>query len=255
MHAPSREGRRMPGVTVKNRKRNGVVLDVFHPALTEYRTLFPSTRAHAKPDERVLKPGGYQRKLGAVVSKGEWAGMPIYALTLEERKTCPSTCHHWTSCYGNNMPWAKRYQDGPLFEMVLFENLRWLQSQHPKGFVVRLHILGDFYSAGYAMVWHNAMRVFPALRVFGYTARNAASMIGAAVDAIGVEYPTRWRVRRSVPTPVAYEGESIPATHETMRDKRVIVCPAQVDKTSACSTCALCWSPSAWSKAIAFINH
>lgn len=251
----SREGRRFMNITVSTRKRRGVRLPFDHPAALESRTLFPSTRRVVELDERVLKPGGYQRKLGAVVSKGAWAGMPIYALTLEERKTCPSTCHAWQTCYGNNMHRSKRYQPGPMFEMVLFRNLSELQSMHPKGFVVRLHILGDFYSLGYVSLWHNAMRVFPALRVFGYTARLPASDIGRALHKIGVQHHDRWRVRRSLPVPIAFEGESVIYRQDMRASKRVIVCPAQIDKTSACSTCALCWADGSWDKAIAFIEH
>lgn len=257
-HEQRMEGRRFANITVSNRKRRGVVLSTDHPAIQESRTLFPHTRMFAHSDERVLKPGGYQRKLGAVVSRGSWIGMPIYALTLEERKTCPASCMHWQSCYGNNMNWSKRYQSTPTFEIALWNNLSFLQSKHPKGFVVRLHILGDFYSLGYVTLWDTAMKTFPALRVFGYTARMPRSEIGGAVAKVGRAYPKRWKVRRSVPMPLTYEGESIPissATAETALDPRVIVCPAQLDKTSACSTCGLCWAEASWNKAIAFINH
>ena len=257
-HKPSMEGRRFANITVSNRKRKGVVLSPDHLAVQESRTLFPHTRVFAQMDERVLKPGGYQRKLGAVVSRGAWTGMPIYALTLEERKTCPQSCAHWHSCYGNNMNWSKRYQPTTMFELALWRNLELLQSEYHKGFVVRLHILGDFYSIGYVRLWATAMKAMPALRVFGYTARQPQSEIGRDVMLIGKSYPDRWKVRRSVPNPITYEGESI--TVSDIGDKKalhkdVIVCPAQLDKTSACSTCGLCWAEASWNKAIAFINH
>lgn len=258
VHKPSMEGRRFSNITVSTRKRRGVVLTKDHQAVTESRTLFPHTRVFAQMDERVLKPGGYQRKLGAVVSRGAWTGMPIFALTLEERETCPSSCMHWLSCYGNNMNWSKRYQPSTLFEIALWHNLEKLQSNHHRGFVVRLHILGDFYSLGYVRLWATAMKTFPALRVFGYTARQQQSEIGRAVLEIGKNYPERWKVRRSVPSPVTYEGEAIPVSSsgdKTALHKDVIVCPAQIDKTSACSTCGLCWADASWGKAIAFINH
>ena len=48
-------------------------------------------------------------KLGKKVTKGIYKGYPIFTLTLEVRKTCPRSCKHWNNCYGNNMPFATRY--------------------------------------------------------------------------------------------------------------------------------------------------
>ena len=45
-------------------------------------------------------------KLGKKVTKGKWKGFPIFTLTLEERATCPKSCQHWATCYGNNMLYA-----------------------------------------------------------------------------------------------------------------------------------------------------
>jgi hypothetical protein len=123
-----------------------------HPAVIEGRTMFPSrvTEEH----DRLLKSGQNQRKLGSHVSKGRWAGMPIFTLTLEERATCPRSCQHWNDCYGNHMHWPKRHAHGPELEGKLALELAVLAAKYPAGFVVRLHILGDFYSSEYVRRWY-----------------------------------------------------------------------------------------------------
>jgi hypothetical protein len=42
-----------------------------------------------------------------------------------------------------------------------------------------LHVLGDFYSADYVRFWTRALKAFPALHVFGFTAHDPKSEIGA----------------------------------------------------------------------------
>jgi hypothetical protein len=82
------------------------------------------------------------------------AGMPIYTLTLEERATCPTSCGHWRSCYGNSMHFAHRIDHrSPGFATLLAANVKRLGVEHPHGFVVRLHVLGDFYSVAYVDLW------------------------------------------------------------------------------------------------------
>jgi hypothetical protein len=120
---------------------------------------------------RLLISGHNSRKIGRTVMKGKWRGFPIFTLTLEERATCPRTCAEWVSCYGNNMNWARRIKNDRAFEERLWEELAAKQKAHPAGFVVRLHILGDFYSADYTEIWAEAMEAYPALNVFGYTAQ------------------------------------------------------------------------------------
>lgn len=68
-----------------------------HPALTEGRTLFPTTVVAPADAARLLVSGVNSRKLGGEVTKGPWKAMPIYSLTLEERATCPRACHHWAT--------------------------------------------------------------------------------------------------------------------------------------------------------------
>ena len=187
-----------------------------------------------------------------MVTKGAWTGMPIYSLTLEERATCPQSCHHWSSCYGNGMPAAIRYQHGLKLEPAIERNLRQLQRKHPGGFVIRLHVLGDFMSTAYLDAWAHWFDQFPALRVFGYTAWQPDTTIGAAVAELSNRRWDRFAIRLSSPTPGRQRAVTLWSA-EPRND--VILCPVQTGKTRSCGSCAVCWSPAARDKTIAFLAH
>ena len=217
-----------------------------HPSSKNARTLFIS---RVQMGKTLLKPGYHSSKLGGEVAKGRWRGMPIYALTLEERATCPRDCAIWSSCYGNNMPWAKRAPHGEQFELALWRELYALNRKHRKGFVVRLHVLGDFYSPAYVDLWDAALDHFENLNVFGYTARQGSTEIGRMIQAIR---SSRWE-RFSVRTSGAQKG-----LRTFVIDKvedcppGAIVCPAQTNRTKSCATCGLCWHSK---RPIAFVRH
>lgn len=202
------------------------------------------------PDDAVLKSGANQRKLGPVVTKGKWKGFPIFSLTLEERATCPRTCRLWLSCYANNMGQAKRYAHGSALESAIWRELTVLQNKHPNGFVVRLHIAGDFYSVAYVDMWADALEAFPALYVFGYTARNK-DVIGERVAALRDFAWDRFAVRHSG----AHQGPRTRVIKRAAQANGSIICPAQLGKTKQCGTCALCWSEAAMHRPIAFLAH
>lgn len=221
------------------------VLAPGNPALTAARTIYP--HRVVPPSQNVLKSGDNQRKLGRRVIKGKWKGFPVFSLTLQERATCPTTCKMWRGCYGNNMGHAKRYEHGPGLEKQIWRELSALQYLHPDGFVVRLHLLGDFYSVSYVDLWRAALDHFPALRVFGYTAWKSDSPIGHAVNHVRNRQWERFAIRTS-------DGERGPraVTFIAKPPKDAIPCPAQSGKTSNCSSCALCW---ATKRPIAFKAH
>lgn len=224
-----------------------------HPAVVEGRTLFPSTVVAPENSPRLLVSGHNSRKIGDRVTKGEWAGFPIFTLTLEERATCPKTCHHWSSCYGNSMHFARRHKHGEALEQRLIQELQEKQRKYPKGFVVRLHVLGDFYSQQYVSLWQTALLLFPALHVFGYTAHNRYSPIGSRIFELSQFHWDRFAIRfseRSIRPQGAITVFRIP---EKLED--AIICPAQQDKTDCCGTCGLCWASAAKGKTIAFIAH
>ena len=225
-----------------------------HHAVVMGRTLFPGSVQDPADAPRLLKPGAYSYKLGHRVTKGAWRGMPIFSLTLEERATCPRSCAVWSWCYGNTSPLRARIGHGPAMEARLARELAALQALHPRGFIVRLHMLGDFYSTEYVALWALWLRQFPALRVFGYTAWPASTPIGGAVAWLARGNFARFAIRLSSRHVAARHTVVVDSVREAVR-RGAIVCPAQTGATRACSTCALCWSPAARGRTNAFLRH
>lgn len=226
-----------------------------HPAIAEARTLFPSRRVRAADSDRLLISGINQRKIGGWIEKGAWSGMPVFTLTLEERATCPRSCHHWADCYGNAMPWPRRHIAGPDLIERLGVELMCKQAAYPRGFAVRLHILGDFFSVAYVETWRQWLNEYPALHVFGFTAWPAKTAIGDAVAALRDERWNRFALRTSGRETGPTRAVTIDRVPEAPRVPEGIVCPAQSERTAACGTCGLCWAPSAKDEAIVFVKH
>jgi hypothetical protein len=224
---------------------HGITLSVLNPAVRYGRTNFPSRVFDPDEVQRVLKTGHQSRKIGKVVVKGKLRGAPIYTLTLEERATCPRTCGAWAFCYGNGMQAAERIVAGPALEAALWFELATLNDANPRGFLVRLHVLGDFYSLEYVDLWRRALAAFPALHVFGFTARLCE--IGDAVRAIAATDWDRFAIRTS-----GAAGPIGAAQIDGDIDPAAIVCPAQTGATDCCATCALCWSTD---RSIGFRRH
>ena len=225
-----------------------------HPAVVEGRTLFPHTVRSPSRDEWVLKSGEHSSKLGSHVSKGKWRGMPIFTLSLEERATCPRSCGHWQSCYGNHMQWptSVRWRHGPELIRSLTTELECLSLRHEYGFAVRVHNLGDFYSVGYVRQWAKWLDQFEPLHVFGYTAWARGSRIGDAVIALRDAQWERFAIRLSN-SPDDEKSANTVWEHPTGPViEQGIVCPAQTGRAGSCGSCGLCWSTA---RNIAFLAH
>lgn len=237
-----------------------VTLDLAHPAVMEGRTIFPSTVHDLDESPRLLVSGHNSRKLGAVIEKGPWKGFPIYGLSLEERATCPRSCLRWGDCYGNAMHLARRHnhrEEG--FLPRLRDEVLALQAGHPDGFVIRLHVLGDFYSYEYVMFWADLFDEAPAMRIYGYTARRED-----ADDAESRKIATaiRWLTEQAWDIfAIRFSGNAGPegtlVFDEPSEHRHVIMCPSQTGSSEACATCALCWSPDEGvrAKTIGFLRH
>lgn len=217
-----------------------------HPAVIEGRTIHP--KMVKLPDLRILKSAADNQKLGKgkhVIQKGKWKGLPMYSLTLQERETCPRSCLHWRDCYGNNMGFARRIEHrDPLFLPLLEREIRSLAKHYIHGFVIRLHVLGDFYSKDYVAFWDKMLCLIPELHVFGYTARK-----WKILRFMRTKFPERWWIRFSYP--ITYQGGSLYAG-PAEREFDGIQCPEQTGKTESCLTCGLCWSIPA---SIKFMRH
>lgn len=200
-------------------------------------------------------------KLGKKVTKGHLKGFPIFTVTLEERATCPRSCAHWADCYGNNMPFATRYHANDQMIDRMEKELTELQRKHPRGFLVRLHVLGDFYSVGYVAKWAQWLTQFPALHVYGYTAYQFDAVdaneraIGQAIKTIRDNANGRFAVRFSgnfnddAMTANSYDDDRAKVS---VTEKQSFVCPVQTDKVSDCGACGLCWSSK---KPVVFYTH
>lgn len=227
---------------------NTMVLAEDHPAVVEGRSFFIKSAGENRRGDHVFVSGHNSRKIGKMCIKGKWSGMPIYTLTLEERKTCPRDCELFRSCYGNRMPWSTRLPYGAALEGKIEIELSAFQIKHPRGFIIRLHVLGDFYSVEYVQKWEAWLHKYPALRVFGYTARH--DEIGLAIKKIVANQWDRFAVRSSngmmagIPKTKTIKSAADAADY--------IVCPVQTGATSCCSTCALCFNST---KPIAFLAH
>lgn len=234
-----------------------VALAEDHPAVIKGRSLF-SHKAGVFESARFLVSGKNNPKLGAEFRKGPWDGFPLYHVTLEERATCPRSCLQWRSCYGNAMHLARRHDHtDPDFLPALKAEVVTVARQHPKGFVVRLHTLGDFYSVEYVQVWADLLDALPNLRVFGYTARREDA---DDEESRRIAKAIRWLTEQAWDLfAIRFSGHDGPqgtiVVMEPDEREHVIMCPAQTYATHACVTCGLCSSPEARDKTIGFLLH
>lgn len=214
-----------------------------------------TTRYRSKvtePGDQPLKPGRHVEKVGSVVSKGFWKGAQIYVLTLEERRTCSTTCKMYEHCYGNNMPKAKRLKHGLDLTEAIEAQLKKMdqKGKRKRLVVIRLHILGDFYSPEYVKFWEFMLVMYDWLRIFGYTAWPAESDIGKEVLRVRAgPLGHRFMIRTSgygyqLAAFVRKKNEPIP--------EGAFQCPEQTKKTKECGTCGACWSTL---KNVVFIQH
>jgi hypothetical protein len=229
---------------------HSIVLPIFHQAVSGARSIFPSRVFGVDEVQRVLKSGHQGRKIGAFVSKGPRKGWPIFMLTLEERATCPRSCREFQSCYGNAMQAAERLEHGEHLLEALEAELEALQAAHPGGFLVRLHILGDFYSVGYVEFWSRMLAELPALHLWGFTARDPASEIGRAVSLLAEEFGWSRAAIRFSGAPHEVRASRVLGPGES--DDDAILCPAQTGATACCGSCSLCWQSE---RSIAFRRH
>ncbi len=224
-----------------------------HPAIMSGRTIFPGTVRPARSSDRwALKRGEHSRKIGDEILKSKWKGFPVWTLTLEERATCPQSCHHWRSCMGNKMNHADRVQAGADLEWRLEREVALLDIDHPNGFCIRLHALGDFYSVRYVELWRKLLARHPALHVWGYSARHdkgdpvAAALASLARDAGWDRFAMRFS------NALSETRSTISVEHPYQVPPDAILCPEQIGRTESCSTCGLCWQSE---RRIAFLQH
>ena len=161
--------------------------------LRRYTTIYPKTVTtinslddYKNYGHKLLKQSN-NSKLGKVVGRGAFVKKPLYSLSLVEREMgCPKSCHHWDSCYGNNMPFAHRFKTYKtiVFTEILRDELFNLHKKHKFGIHIRLHVLGDFFSRDYIKFWNIILMLYPKISIYGYTAHSPKSMLGKQIKNV-----------------------------------------------------------------------
>jgi len=150
------------------------------------------------------------------------------------------------------MRYAHRFQSGANLEKRLEIELERLNHIHQFGFVVRLHVLGDFYNVGYVQKWEQWLKKFNNLKVFGYTGYKPNDKIkkyaeiGLEILRVRLQNPKRFQIRISDGGDVDFSANPI---NEGFKG---FTCPEQTKKVSTCSDCGLCWTTN---KNVNFITH
>ena len=161
----------------------------------------------------VLKKGSSNKKLGFKVTAKKWRGKRLYSLTL-------------------------------VIEIAS------LLEKHKEGIVIRLHVLGDFFSVDYVKFWEDMLFYNPKLCLFGYTGRQLDTRIGNAIRILNLRFGERCVIRHS------WNKESnglaeLYAAEESFEGKSFI-CPEQTGKVKDCASCGLCWTTN---KTVKFLSH
>jgi hypothetical protein len=219
-------------------------------------TIFPTRVAEPTSAHRVLKDGTANAKIGGDVLVGWLRGARIFTLTLEERATCPRSCEHWRTCYGNAMPHPLRWRHGEALLQRIEAELAEATAAH-RLVLVRLHVLGDFWSVAYVDFWRRMLERHGNLYLFGFTAWPPGTPIGDAVQRLRDWPRARAWLRHS-----GRSGEwgcftvDFPTGRTRLGD--AVVCPEQRDAMEGsprgmhCGACGLCWKVSA---PIVFVEH
>ena len=205
----------------------------------------------------ILKKGSSNAKLGFKVTAKKWTGKRLYSLTLVERETCPTSCHHWNDCYGNNMPFAHRFSTAGI-ESRLEQEIESLLQKHKEGIVVRLHVLGDFFSEDYVKFWEDMLLTHSKLCIFGYTARKGDN-IAHAIWLMNNRYSDRCVIRHSgnyeaedqIESQGPFKENWSYAAEESFEGKS-FDCPEQTGTMKDCASCGLCWTTK---KTVRFLSH
>jgi len=106
-----------------------------------------------------------------------------------------------------------------------------------EGILIRLHVVGDFFSVNYVKFWKKMLDIYSNISIFGYTARTPFSDIGKEIVILRSLEWDRFSVRFS------NSFEKLSANSENLLgNKQGIICPEQLDKTKNCASCGLCWN-------------
>jgi hypothetical protein len=150
------------------------------------------------------------------------------------------------------MHWTDRFVDGPALRKAIRTEVELLSADYPYGFLIRLHGLGDFPSTDYVRFWSDLLTDFPALHLWGFTARLPGTHIGNAVQKmIRCHGWSRCALRLSGLDGPKRCSKTIAKTNTATIDT-FTVCPVELGRLPNCASCGICWRSQ---KSIAFIEH
>ena len=218
----------------------------------EHRTIYLKN-VH-EPNDVMIKSAKYNKKLGAashIVTVKKWKSARMHTLTLEERKSCTPNCAVYDVCFGNNMPFAHRFDHThPDFYSKLEKSIENVAS-NGKPIVIRTHVLGDFFDTKYVDFWQLILDQYPNINLFGYTHHpHDDNGIGTAIAKLNALFPERFAVRHSGDMNTGFRTRVINDGDPVLPGE--VVCPEQTKKTASCTTCGICWSSP---KPVVFIEH
>jgi|TARA_E500000318_G_scaffold50036_1_gene46869 hypothetical protein len=216
-------------------------------AILNNTTVFQNSIKVLKDYEYDLIKKSTNSKLGKKVTKNTFKDYFIYTLTLIERETCPIDCFHYKDCFGNNMMYAHRIDHKNYLELInrLQDNLYYLLVVKKIKVLLRLHVLGDFFSKEYVLFWEKMLEMFPNLAIYGYTGTNPKSKISSSKN-IAIEI-LRLRNKFGKRFAIRFSNDNQDIFSANSRDieepvKQVsFQCPEQEEKVNTCGDCTACW--------------
>ena len=148
------------------------------------------------------------------------------------------------------MAFAHRIEHGPALEAKLGEEIEELCNTY-KGVIIRLHVLGDFYSVDYVNLWAWWLSEYDNLAVWGYTGRTRESKIGQRIEKTRQRFGNRFSVRFSNNLDYIFSANS--TERQQPKAGQSFVCPEQTGDVANCASCALCWA--ATDRQVLFMTH
>lgn len=118
----------------------------------------------------------------------------------------------------------------PQFYELLGAEINVLAKRYRHGFVIRPHVLGEYFSPEYAAFWIEQTALYPNLHIFGFTHWERDSVIGRMI--------MEWNKNDRVWVRFSDQGGEMSANVEG----EGFDCPEQTGKTESCLTCGACWS-------------
>jgi len=207
------------------------------------RTRFRNRVLEPGMEPHVIKSSYNVTKLGRTIEVGRWKGLPLYHLAMEERRACPSTCRLYDCCYGNSLTKVRRWRHGPKLLRYIQADLDWLDQRRVcrNGYVLRLHLLGDFFSVAYVEFWLRMLTQHPLLRIYGYTAWQPHTPIGRLIAHERDRNWERFAIRTSESDLPEKSTKTISFAPDRARIGNARVCPADQGRGTTCGKCGLCW--------------